>query len=70
MILSRLGAMLLLLPLAPASASLKLADSFRIGTGGVLCTAQSRPGDRALKSMFDRGYQIVCRDAATPVGSL
>jgi CHAT domain-containing protein len=70
MILSRLGAILLLLPLAPASASLKLADSFRIGTGGVLCTAQSRPGDRALKSMFDRGYQIVCRDAATPVGSL
>jgi CHAT domain-containing protein len=71
MITSRLCAILLLAaPVAPASASLKLADSFRIGTGGVLCTAQSRPGDAALKSMFDRGYQIVCRDAATPVGSL
>jgi len=71
MITSRLLAIALLAtPLAPASASLKLADSFRIGTGGVLCTAQSRPGDAALKSMFDRGYQIVCRDAATPVGSL
>ncbi|MFZ4688373.1 MAG: CHAT domain-containing protein [Polymorphobacter sp.] len=56
---------------APAHAvSLKLNDSFRIGSGGVLCTAQARPSDPALKSMFDRGYQIVCRDAATPVGKL
>jgi CHAT domain-containing protein len=71
MIASRLLVLALLAaPLAPASASLKASDSFRIGTGGVLCTAQSRPGDPALKSMFDRGYQIVCRDAATPVGSL
>jgi CHAT domain-containing protein len=52
------------------AASLKLVDSFRIGSGGVLCTAQSRASDPVLKSMFDRGYQIVCRDAATPVGSL
>jgi CHAT domain-containing protein len=52
------------------AASLQLADSFRIGSGGVLCTAQSRSADPALKSMFDRGYQIVCRDAATAVGNL
>ena len=54
---------------APA-ASLKLADSFRIGNGGVLCTAQSRVADPALATMFDRGYRIVCRDAASPVGRL
>ena len=52
------------------AASLKLADSFRIGSGGVLCTAQTRSAYAALKSMFDRGYQIVCRDAATAVGNL
>jgi CHAT domain-containing protein len=52
------------------AASLKLADSFRIGSGGVLCTAQTRSADPVLKSMFDRGYQIVCRDAATSVGNL
>ena len=52
------------------AASLKLADSFRIGSGGVLCTAQTRSADPVLKSMFDRGYQIVCRDAATAVGNL
>ena len=54
----------------PAAASLKLTDSFRIGSGGVLCTAQSRIADPALSGMFDRGYRIVCRDAATPVGKL
>ena len=71
MLLSRAVAITLLATTAPTqAASLKLADSFRIGTGGVLCTAQSRPADPALKGMFDRGYQIVCRDAATPVGSL
>ncbi len=50
--------------------SLKLADSFRIGSAGVLCTAQSRVADPGLTTMFDRGYRIVCRDAATPVGKL
>jgi CHAT domain-containing protein/tetratricopeptide (TPR) repeat protein len=56
---------------APAGAqSLKLADSFRIGSSGVLCTAQSRIADPGLQTMFDRGYRIVCRDAATPVGKL
>nr|WP_310523534.1 CHAT domain-containing protein [Polymorphobacter sp.] len=56
---------------APSQAiSLKLADSFRIGTTGVLCTAQSRVADPVLATMFDRGYRIVCRDAAAPVGKL
>lgn len=58
-----------LLPM-PARASLQLADSFRIGSAGVLCTAQSRVADPALSNLFDRGYRIVCRDAATPVGRL
>ena len=46
-------------------------DSFRIGSGsGVLCTAQAMVSDRALTDMFDRGYAIVCRDAALPVGQV
>ncbi|PZN94106.1 MAG: CHAT domain-containing protein [Alphaproteobacteria bacterium] len=55
---------------ATATPSLKLADSFRIGSTGVLCTAQSRVADPQLATMFDRGYRIVCRDAASPVGRL
>ena len=57
---------------APAIAAdpLALADSFRIGNAGVLCTAQSQVADPALQGMFDRGYRVVCRDAAAPVGSL
>lgn len=44
-------------------------DSFRIGSGGsALCTAQALLADRALLDMFDRGYAILCRDAALPVG--
>jgi CHAT domain-containing protein/tetratricopeptide (TPR) repeat protein len=46
-------------------------QSFRIGSGtATLCTAQSQVQDRAFADMFDRGYQIVCRDAAVPVGQL
>lgn len=66
-----LGAGLMLLPQPPARAeSLALSDSFRIGNAGVLCTAQVQVSDPALKSLFDRAYRIVCRDAAQPVGSL
>lgn len=66
------AALLLAAPAIVSSqpASLKYADSFRIGSGGVLCTAQSRVADPALKSMFDRAYAVVCRDAATSVGKL
>ncbi|NNM76168.1 CHAT domain-containing protein [Sphingomonas sp. ID1715] len=59
---------------APLSAAppepLSTRESFRIGSSGVSCTAQLRPMDARLKDMFDRGYAIVCRDAAAPVGSL
>src|SRR6478735_4413180 len=54
---------------APAD-SLASRDSFRIGSAGVLCTAQVRPIDPATRTPFDRGYAIVCRDAAGVVGKL
>jgi CHAT domain-containing protein len=60
----------LAIPRPVAAESLALADSFRIGNAGVLCTAQVQVADPALKSLFDRGYRLVCRDAALPVGSL
>lgn len=56
--------------LAQTQESIALRDSFRVGSAGVLCTAQYRPTDPALTSMFDRGYRVVCRDAASPVASL
>jgi CHAT domain-containing protein len=55
---------------AGAAEKLSLRDSFRIGTGGALCTAQSIGLDPALSDLFDRGYSITCRDAAAPVGRL
>ncbi|RYD89390.1 MAG: CHAT domain-containing protein, partial [Sphingomonadales bacterium] len=57
-------------PAAPQAGSLSLRNSFRIGSTGVLCTAQSRLTSPNLINMFDRGYRIVCRDAAAPVGRL
>ena len=63
-------AVLAALPQPASAAGLKLADSFRVGSGGVLCTAQNRVADPVLASMFDRGYRITCRDAAAPVGKL
>ncbi|MDP9057513.1 MAG: CHAT domain-containing protein [Pseudomonadota bacterium] len=46
------------------------ADSFRIGNQGVLCTAQLRSEDSHYRSIFDRAYDVVCRDAASPVATL
>jgi CHAT domain-containing protein len=54
-----------------AAQPLSVRDTFRIGTtGSVYCSAQSLAADRALTGMFDRGYAIVCRDAAVPVGQI
>jgi CHAT domain-containing protein len=59
------------LPAAAGAVPISARDSFRIGSGGsVLCTAESVGADRALSGMFDRGYAIVCRDAAVPVGRI
>jgi CHAT domain-containing protein len=59
-----------LLAVGGASAQpIAMRDSFPIGSGpGIVCTAQTAPTDRVLTDMFDRGYAIVCRDAAAPVG--
>lgn len=74
--LAILGAALATLTIQPAPAAaprkggIAVQDSFRIGTGGVLCTAQAQPLDPTLKGMFDRGYGIACRDAAAQIGTL
>ncbi|WP_242128289.1 CHAT domain-containing protein [Sphingobium sp. Sx8-8] len=48
-----------------------LSDSFRVGSeGGALCQAQSAAGDPAVRTMFDRSWALVCRDAAQPVGQI
>ena len=57
-------------PAATQPGGLSLRNSFRIGSSGVLCTAQNRAVSPNLVNMFDRGYRIVCRDAAAPVGRL
>lgn len=49
---------------------LSLKSSFRVGSEGVLCTAQYSGTDPRLSNMFDRAYRLVCRDAAASVGSL
>src|SRR3546814_17554919 len=38
--------------------------------GGALCQAQSATGDPAARTMFDRAWTLVCRDAARPVGQI
>jgi CHAT domain-containing protein len=56
---------------AATAQQISLQDSFRLGSGaGVLCSAQTRSADAALKDMFDRAYAIVCRDAAVAVGQI
>jgi CHAT domain-containing protein len=57
---------------SPARAAApSLSDSFRLGRGGgVLCRAQAQARDTAFRSIFDRSWDIVCRDAAKPVGKL
>ena len=45
-------------------------DSFRIGDAGVTCTAARRTEDGKYTSMFDRGYDVLCRNAASPVGKI
>jgi CHAT domain-containing protein len=55
---------------AASPKSLTLAESFRIGDAGVICNAQARVNDASYRSMFDRAYDVVCTDAASPVGKL
>lgn len=54
-----------------AETPISLRDSFRIGSAGsVFCSGQNVSTDRVLSGMFDRGYSLVCRDAAEPVGQI
>jgi len=59
---------------APAAADdrpISVRDSFPVGTGGeTVCTAQVITRDPALVDMFDRGFSILCRDAAAPVARI
>jgi CHAT domain-containing protein len=64
------GAALLPSAAAAQGSPLSVRNAFRLGDAGVLCTAQAKPTDARLSGMFDRAYQLTCRDAAGPVGSL
>lgn len=64
------GTALFALPAWGADQPISSRNAFRIGDAGVLCAAQSRPGDPRLQGLFDRAYALTCRDAAGAVGSL
>jgi CHAT domain-containing protein len=66
------GAAALALPAWPTAAQpISQRDSFPIGSAtSLVCSAQSSSLDRAFADMFDRGYQVVCRDAAAPIANL
>lgn len=49
---------------------LSARNTFRIGDAGVMCTAQNAPADPRLQGIFDRGYRLTCRDAASDIGTL
>jgi len=62
-------ALALAIPARAQAPSLAAADQFRIGDTGLTCSATRRSEDQHYTGMFDRGYDIVCRDAASPVGT-
>lgn len=48
-----------------------LRDSFAIGDqGGALCEVQATVRDPVVTGMFERAWNILCRDAAEPVGQV
>lgn len=49
---------------------LSIRNSFRIGSSGVICTAQISSSDSRLSDIFDRAYQLSCRDAADAIGNV
>jgi hypothetical protein len=55
---------------AQSGSPLSVRSGFRLGDAGVLCTAQVRSTDARLSGLFDRAYQLTCRDAAGPIGSM
>ncbi|RIX32619.1 CHAT domain-containing protein [Sphingomonas edaphi] len=70
-LMALLGGAALVPSLAEAQSSpLSVRSGFRLGDAGVLCTAQVKSTDPRLAGIFDRGYQLTCRDAAGPIGSM
>ncbi len=57
-------------PLAAQTLPVSVRSSFRVGTSGVVCSAQVALSDARLSTMFDRAYTLSCRDAAGAVGTL
>lgn len=68
--LALLGTVLVPAEVAARSDPISVRSSFRIGSAGVVCTAQIASRDPRLSDMFDRAYTLSCRDAAGPVGTL
>ena len=64
------GTALLPAPAIARTLPVSVRSNFRLGSSGVVCTAQIAPGDKRLTGMFDRAYTLSCRDAAGPVGTL
>ena len=56
--------------LAARDLPLSVSSSFRVGTSGVPCSAQSAPMDTRLEGIFDRGYTLSCRDALGEIGTM
>lgn len=58
---------------APAPVAPSYAESFRIGSTGPICEAQSvtagAPAGAARGSMFDRRWTLLCREVARPIGA-
>lgn len=65
-----LGGTLAPVDLAAKTVPISVRSSFRLGSAGVVCSAQVAPRDPRLLAMFDRAYTLSCRDAAGPVGTL
>ncbi|MET0137603.1 MAG: CHAT domain-containing protein, partial [Sphingobium sp.] len=61
---------MLVLPTMASAQPLSVRNSFRVGSSGVLCSAQIAPADKRLSGLFDRAYRLTCRDAAGAVGSV
>jgi len=68
--LAALGSAVVPMDLAARTVPFSVRSSFRLGSEGVVCTAQVAPRDPRLIAMFDRAYTLSCRDAAGPVGTL
>ena len=68
--LAALGSSVVPTDVAARTIPISVRSSFRLGSAGVVCTAQVAPRDPRLLVMFDRAFTLSCRDAAGPVGTV